>query len=193
MTLLSDARHGRRDGLLPWRLLILGSSASLAANVAVADPTVWSRIIHAWPSFALIGAYELLMCEFRTAVRSVRGASAAGEQIHSGTGVEEHVSSGRENEGRLQGHLHVVPEPDARTGSEPSDAADERQTAAPSGIQVEAWMWALENRRADGSLLMGEQIAVRFGCKERWGRLIKQRGQQGRFEPSASVVPAVPR
>jgi integrase len=32
----------------------------LAANVAVADPTVWSRIIHAWPSFALIGAYELL-------------------------------------------------------------------------------------------------------------------------------------
>ncbi|SHK70968.1 Transposase DDE domain-containing protein [Nocardiopsis flavescens] len=81
MTLLGDARHGRRGGLLPWTLLILGSIASLAASVAVADPTKWSRIIHAWPSFALIGAYEPLMREFRTssprpdipAVRSRRG------------------------------------------------------------------------------------------------------------------------
>jgi hypothetical protein len=72
MTLLSDARHGRKGGLLPWTLLILGSGASLAANVALADPTIWSRIIHAWPSFALIGAYELLMREFRTAAKSVR-------------------------------------------------------------------------------------------------------------------------
>ncbi|WP_285731851.1 DUF2637 domain-containing protein [Nocardiopsis sp. ATB16-24] len=76
MTLLSSARHGRRGGLLPWTLLIICSGASLAANVAVADPTVWSRIIHARPSFALIGAYELLMRDFRTAVKSVRTASA---------------------------------------------------------------------------------------------------------------------
>jgi hypothetical protein len=80
MTLLSDARHGRRGGVLPWALLIIGSGASLAANVAVADPTMWSRISHAWPSFALIGAYELLMREFRTAARSVPTASAANEQ-----------------------------------------------------------------------------------------------------------------
>ena len=57
MTPLIDARHGRRDGLLPWTPQILGSTASLAANATVADPTVWSRIIHTWPSFALIGAY----------------------------------------------------------------------------------------------------------------------------------------
>ncbi|MGQ4271894.1 DUF2637 domain-containing protein [Nocardiopsis changdeensis] len=80
MTLLGDARHGRRGGMLPWTLLILGSIASLAANVAVADPTMWSRIIHAWPSFALIGAYELLMREFRTSARSVRTAYAGGQQ-----------------------------------------------------------------------------------------------------------------
>src|SRR5690625_5814677 len=76
MTLLSDARNGRKGGLLPWALLIIGSGASLAANVAVADPTIWSRVIHAWPSFALIGAYELLMRAFRTAARSVRSADA---------------------------------------------------------------------------------------------------------------------
>ncbi|GAA4889465.1 lantibiotic dehydratase [Streptomonospora salina] len=36
MSLLSDARQGRRGGALPWPLLIVGSAASLAANVAVA-------------------------------------------------------------------------------------------------------------------------------------------------------------
>ncbi len=44
MTLLSDARQGRKGGVLPWGLLIIGSAASLAANVAVADPRVWSRM-----------------------------------------------------------------------------------------------------------------------------------------------------
>lgn len=80
MTLLSDARQGRRGGLLPWTLLILGSFASLAANVAVADPTARSRIVHAWPSAALIGAYELLIREFRTAAQSVRTVFAGYEQ-----------------------------------------------------------------------------------------------------------------
>ncbi|GAA1989846.1 hypothetical protein GCM10009799_14550 [Nocardiopsis rhodophaea] len=81
MALLTDARHGRRGGLLPWTLLILGSVASLAANIAVADPNVWSRIIHAWPSFALMGAYELLIREFRTTPRDVRNAIADDEQV----------------------------------------------------------------------------------------------------------------
>ncbi|NYI95088.1 hypothetical protein HNR12_001365 [Streptomonospora nanhaiensis] len=52
MALLADARQGRRGGVLPWALLVVGSAASLAANVAVADPTLWSRVIHACPSFA---------------------------------------------------------------------------------------------------------------------------------------------
>jgi hypothetical protein len=36
MSLLMDSRCCRRSGLLPWALLITGSAASLAANVAVA-------------------------------------------------------------------------------------------------------------------------------------------------------------
>ena len=50
MTLLSDARRGSKGGVLPWALLIIGSAASLAANVAVADPTIWSRIIQPGPA-----------------------------------------------------------------------------------------------------------------------------------------------
>ena len=74
MTLLSDARQGRKGDVLPWMLLVMGSGVSLAANVVVADPTMWSRIIHAWPSFALIGAYELLMRQFRANAGGVRSA-----------------------------------------------------------------------------------------------------------------------
>jgi hypothetical protein len=54
-TLLADSRSGSRGGFLPWALLVVGSVVSLAANVAVAQPTTIGRVIAAWPSFALIG------------------------------------------------------------------------------------------------------------------------------------------
>jgi hypothetical protein len=38
-TLLADSRAWERGGVLPWALLVVGSAASLAANVAVAQPT----------------------------------------------------------------------------------------------------------------------------------------------------------
>jgi Protein of unknown function (DUF2637) len=65
-TLLADSRGGR-GGILPWVLLAVGSAASLAANVAVAEPTMTGRVIAAWPSFSLIVAYELLMRQVRRA------------------------------------------------------------------------------------------------------------------------------
>src|SRR5712691_11379543 len=44
-TLLADSRSGGKGGALPWALLIVGSVASLAANVAVAEPTLIGRVI----------------------------------------------------------------------------------------------------------------------------------------------------
>ncbi|WP_433432291.1 DUF2637 domain-containing protein [Nonomuraea sp. CA-141351] len=73
MSVLHASRCGRRGGVLPWVLLVVGSLASLAANVAVADPTLIARIIAAWPSFALIGAYEMLMGQIRQS-RAVQAA-----------------------------------------------------------------------------------------------------------------------
>src|SRR5262249_30181858 len=64
-TLLTESRSGGRGGILPWTLLAVGSVASLAANVAVAEPTATGRVIAAWPSFALIGSYEMLMRQVR--------------------------------------------------------------------------------------------------------------------------------
>ena len=53
---------------------------------------------------------------------------------------------------------------------------------SPPKVQCEAWAWALAQRRADGSLPSGQVLAEQFGRKPRWGRLVKQRGQQGLFE-----------
>jgi hypothetical protein len=68
---------GRPGGLLTWALLVTGSLASLAANVAVAEPTAAGRVIAAWPSFALIGSYELLMRQVRRPADSSRGKKRA--------------------------------------------------------------------------------------------------------------------
>src|SRR6266702_6897579 len=67
-TLLADSRSGRPGGVLPWALLVAGSVASLAANVAVAEPTLIGRVIAAWPSFALTASYELLTGQVRRGV-----------------------------------------------------------------------------------------------------------------------------
>jgi hypothetical protein len=79
-TLLAESRSARRGGMLPWALLAVGSVASLAANVAVAEPTATGRVIAAWPSFALIASYELLM-------RQVRRAAEAGTPRQRSGGI----------------------------------------------------------------------------------------------------------
>ena len=46
-TLLADSRSGRNGGALSWALLVAGSVANLAANVAVAEPPLVGRVIAA--------------------------------------------------------------------------------------------------------------------------------------------------
>jgi Protein of unknown function (DUF2637) len=91
-TLLADSRSGRRGGVLPWALLVAGSVASLAANVAVAEPTAIGRVIAAWPSFALTASYELL-------THQVRG-SAIGDERHKSDSWMKRASRDRVQSGR---------------------------------------------------------------------------------------------
>jgi hypothetical protein len=77
MTMLVRRRSGVRAGVLPWVALLLGLGASLAANVAAAEPTAVGRLAAAWPPVALLLAYELLMQQTnnsagRPGVRTVR-------------------------------------------------------------------------------------------------------------------------
>ena len=101
-TLLADSRAGERGGVLPWTLLVVGSAASLAANVAVAQPTAAGRVIAAWPSFALIGAYELLMRQVR------RGAASRGRPQHTKPASRTSTSQDRAEGSRDHGDLPLV-------------------------------------------------------------------------------------
>jgi hypothetical protein len=120
MTLLADSRAGSAGGRLPWALLAAGSTASLAANIAVAEPTTYGRVIAAWPSFALIGAYELLMRQIRHAATAaarrspcdvVAGAEAVRTVGADGTAVDRSARAARTSSQRTGARLQPAPLP----------------------------------------------------------------------------------
>ena len=170
-TLLADSRSGGRGGILPWALLVVGSVASLAANVAVAQPTATGRVIAAWPSFALIAAYELLMRQVR------RSAADSGKPQQRKPGPQF---------SRRDGSDGTVPRPQ-RHPSRPVRRGEGLggHNAASRNLQRQAWQWALANRADDGSLPSGREIARQYGRHERWGRLVKRSGAAGEFIPGS--------
>jgi len=158
-TLLAESRSGRQGGVLPWALLVVGSVASVAANVAVAEPTATGRLVAAWPSFALIASYELLMRQVRRAAES--GTSA--QESRRPPARPERVSSSGLSAGvrRSDGAVRLGHGRDA---------------------QVLSWQWALANRAGDGSLPSGRDIGRQHGRHERWGRLVKRAGLAGELD-----------
>ena len=68
MGLLTRRRAGRPGGRLAWCALLGGVGASLAANVAAADPTATARVVAAWPALAFAVAFELLLQQRRVPV-----------------------------------------------------------------------------------------------------------------------------
>lgn len=161
-TLLADSRSGRKGGALPWALLVVGSVASLAANVAVAEPALIGRVIAAWPSFALTVSYELLIRQVRHGTAGNERREAEREQLV----VEpESLSTPRDSK------------PVASLG-----ASHSRRDVRPNAdVRRQAWRWATTNRVADGALPSGRAIAGQFGRHERWGRLVKAAGSAGEF------------
>jgi hypothetical protein len=73
MTMLVRRRSGQRAGVLPWVALLLGLGASLAANVAAAEPTMVGRLVAAWPPVGLLLAYELLLQQTNDSARGGPG------------------------------------------------------------------------------------------------------------------------
>jgi Protein of unknown function (DUF2637) len=164
-TLLADSRSGGRGGILPWALLAVGSVASLAANVAVAQPTATGRVIAAWPSFALIAAYELLMRQVR------RSAAASGKAQLRKPGPHNSRRKGRDRDVQRARYRPSGPSPHSEgSGGQGGGSRDLRR---------QAWQWALANRADDGSLPSGREIARQYGRHERWGRLVKRSGAGG--------------
>ncbi|WP_431925801.1 DUF2637 domain-containing protein [Nonomuraea jabiensis] len=151
MSILLANRYGSRGGVLAWAMLMVGSLASLGANIAVAEPSLVGRVIAAWPSAALIGSYELLMSQIRQA-SPWRPADA-----------QVDVTGARD----LGDH-----DPSEQHGPNGCETGDLRRTA---------WQWALAHRRPDGTLPSGRVIAEQFARSARWGRWIKRIGLEGKL------------
>ncbi len=102
---------------------------------------------------------------------------------------ESAVHSAPESEdapgGEERPHLRVVQTRTASSKAEVVEPVDAE--VSPPQIQREAWAWALDNRREDGSLPTGQELAKQFGRKPRWGRLVKQKGEQGYLGQSPKV------
>ncbi|MEU7941713.1 DUF2637 domain-containing protein [Microbispora bryophytorum] len=149
MSLLLASRYGSRGGVLPRTLLIVGSLASLGANVAVAEPSLIGRVIAAWPSFALIGAYEMLMSQIR---RSADGQAEAQDSSTLSADPAARPDTMEEQGDREDAELSTV------------------QSANGRSLQREAWRWAQQNPQTDGNLPSGVAIARAFARSPRWGR-----------------------
>ncbi len=65
MTALTRRRAGQPVGALAWLALLLGITASVAANVAAAEPTLVGRAVASWPPLALGLSFELLLQQGR--------------------------------------------------------------------------------------------------------------------------------
>ena len=164
-TLLADSRSGRNGGTLPWVLLVAGSVASLAANVAVAEPSLVGRVIAAWPSFALTASYELLTRQVRRSATDIDTQDQRTRQLERPRSAEA-----RRNPA---GGLTLASSQNQRDGSGQRVSSD---------LARQAWHWALANRDEHGRLPSGGAISSAHGRKERWGRLVKRAGLAGAFD-----------
>jgi hypothetical protein len=174
MTLLADSRAGSAGGLLPWSLLAISSAASLGANVAVAEPTAYGRVIAAWPSFALIGAYELLM-------RQVRNGAMASDRSRLGRGMPG-LSEAATDAGL----------PQVTSRQEPAGGPRMAKTARRRGLdaelvaqarQVDAEHRARHHRPASAETL---RVRVRVGTKS--ARLLKDLVRASDLESSHPIA-----
>ncbi len=176
MALLSDSRLGGRGGILPWTLLIIGAVASLAANIAVAEPTLIGRVIAAWPSFALTCSYELLMRQIRQSAATRACAQARPSPSAASARPTEEPQPETASPSASPGAALA-----ARGRSDGCPVAAAAQDGSSRVLQRQAWQWALANRRPDGRLPNGTEVARQFRRSGRWGRLVKNTGLAGQY------------
>ena len=73
MALLTRRRAGLPGGHLAWCALLGGVGASLAANIAAAQPDLTARLVASWPAVAFAVSFELLLQQRRVPVDDQAG------------------------------------------------------------------------------------------------------------------------
>lgn len=88
LVLLVRRKAGRRAGVLPWVGLSLGVGASLAANIAAAQPTILGRVVAGWPPVAFAVSFELLVAILRDGRAPTHEAGVPMEEVDEDTVTE---------------------------------------------------------------------------------------------------------
>lgn len=167
MTMLVRRRAGKRPGWLAGTSMTLGLTASLAANIAAAEPTLIGRAVAAWPPIALLLAYELLMDQLRAAPRHPLPTHAPA----TATDMPSHQPS-------VARDLAAMPTSTATHDNTPTPTANATPplVAVPSreDTSAETLRQAARHRYletcADGLPASGRELATMYGMSERWGR-----------------------
>lgn len=198
MTMLLRRRAGNPAGWLVWVSMGAGITASLAANVAAAQPTLIGRAVAAWPPLALLLAYELLMQQVhdghsddtqqQTDLRSAEHDSAPASPPPAAPPPTT-VSAPRcapaatpalvpppsphgsapDNDGKHA--LHGTTHRNGHSGNAPPGPILQptRQTDTANTTRHAARQ-LYRQTLAQGTPCTGKQLAQRFGMSERWGR-----------------------
>lgn len=121
LVMFADRRVGRRSGGLVWTALVIGTVASLAANVAVGSSDVIGRIVAGWPACSLLLAIKLLsglMDHHRDVPSAVQPTSMVAPAAADGPIVERH------RDGPTPQTVPIRPAHPSRTGERRSAPAD---------------------------------------------------------------------
>ena len=91
MVLLTRRRAGLPGGRLAWCALLGGVGASLAANIAAAQPDLTARLVASWPAAAFAVAFELLLQQRRVPVPDPAGDPVGGDSPAADPVVDQPV------------------------------------------------------------------------------------------------------
>ena len=139
MVLLTRRRVGLPGGWLAWGALLGGVGASLAANIAAAEPNVTARMVASWPAVAFAVAFELLLQQRRVPVAGPAGEDppAAVPAVPAGSAGEPAPA---ERETPVPPPPAAVPVPavepadrEAAPGDHPGDPGDREAVGDPAG------------------------------------------------------------
>lgn len=162
MSMVVSRLHGRRPSALAWIALTLGIVASLAANVAAAQPSTVGRLVAAWSPLALAVSFELLMQQIRRTRPEARTVPAA-PSIHKPEAAPAPTRT-----------THSAPGTDSKTAPKPPAKRATRTTAGRAqGAQARAravYERAVAEGRADDltGAVLAREVGASPGAARKW-------------------------
>ncbi|WP_405018083.1 DUF2637 domain-containing protein [Kitasatospora sp. NBC_00070] len=145
---VSEIRRRKRHGQparWPRGVLVLGVVMSLAANLAVAQPTAWGYVMAAWPSLAFLAAAGII----ESRPTGPQAVPAQSQPADPGTGEHRAASDGHpppppadanqspvQPDDRLQDQAPVEPAADTEAAHPDEQPAPQPPTERPTKLRV---------------------------------------------------------